>query len=442
MKIILIFLLTLGMHLTIAEDSLVIVAVGAAETEKDLIGFFLDSSETDRVADILTIKKIIEIVKSDFDFYRNAFALEKKLLSKTSSFKGRYLFDFKPSVKKKKLFLKVSLLDKKKKIFIFEETRKVNISLLRSFSHQVSHDFYRSITGKKSIFKSKILFVSDRTSRKLSTQKELYLMDFDGARKQRLTFLKSMILSPSLSPNNNLVLFSMIEEQRERSSSGTGFRKTKNINLHLLNLKTKKKKRLSSVPGINSGAVFDRSAENVYLTLSHLKNAQIYKMNLKTSKKVRITRHFSDDVDPHVNADGSLLTFLSSRPGKAMIYTMELEGEGKGRIKRISYVGKFNASPRFSPNAKEIVFSSWVDDRFDIYRIGSDGLNLVRLTKNFGSNEEPWYSPDGEFIVFTSQRVITRKRAVQDVYIMNREGEVIRKITENYGKIYTPRWSN
>ena len=66
----------------------------------------------------------------------------------------------------------------------------------------------------------------------------------------------------------------------------------------------------------------------------------------------------------------------------------------------------------------------------------------MRLTKDFGSNEEPWFSPDGEFIVFTSQRVISRKKAVQDIYIMNREGEIIRKITDGFGKVYTPRWSN
>jgi TolB protein len=91
-----------------------------------------------------------------------------------------------------------------------------------------------------------------------------------------------------------------------------------------------------------------------------------------------------------------------------MIYTMDPSGVEK-KVKRISYVGKFNAAPKFSPDGKYIAFSSWVDNRFDIYRIDSTGKNLVSLTKNFGSNEEPYFSPDGQFIVFTSQRVITSK---------------------------------
>ena len=175
--------------------------------------------------------------------------------------------------------------------------------------------------------------------------------------------------------------------------------------------------------------------------MSYQKNADIYQLNLSNGHKKKITSHYSDDVDPHINSDGSLMTFLSGRAGKAMIYTLDPKGREKN-VKRISFVGRFNAAPRFNPDGTEIVFSSWVDDRFDIYRIGSNGENLVRLTKNFGSNEEPWFSPDGQFIVFTSQRVITRKRATQDVYIMDRDGEIIRKITSDYGKIFSPRWSN
>ena len=64
------------------------------------------------------------------------------------------------------------------------------------------------------------------------------------------------------------------------------------------------------------------------------------------------------------------------------------------------------------------------------------------MTKAFGSNEEPSFSPDGEFIVFSSQKVINRRKAEQNIYIMNREGEIIKKLTANYGKSYTPRWSN
>ena len=123
-----------------------------------------------------------------------------------------------------------------------------------------------------------------------------------------------------------------------------------------------------------------------------------------------------------------------------MIYLADTDGREKN-VKRIGYVGQYNATPRFSPDGSEIVFSSWVDNRFDLYRIDSKGTELVRLTKNFGSNESPTYSNDGQFIAFSSQRVLSRKQAVQNIYIMDREGEIIGPVTENFGDCLSPRWS-
>jgi TolB protein len=111
-------------------------------------------------------------------------------------------------------------------------------------------------------------------------------------------------------------------------------------------------------------------------------------------------------------------------------------------VKRISFVGQFNATPRFSPDGKEIVFSSWLDNSFDLFRISSDGQGLSRLTKDFGSNEDPSYSNDGEFITFTSQRVLSRVKIDQNIYIMDRDGGILGAITAGFGNCISPRWYN
>jgi TolB protein len=427
--------------MALAQDTVNVIAVGEAELVKDKITFFSPKLNLLTGSDQKKIHTFIEILKSDFNFYKHLFEVEPAVNIELEKYSGRYFVSFLIKIENERHLLKTVLHDKQNKIILLEDERQILFNKIRVFSHDIANVVYRSITGKKSIFKSKMVFVSDRTSSRRNTSKELYLMDFDGARKQRLTHYNSMIISPSLSQDNRKILFTLIDTKFKKASASNKVQRIKNLNLYMFDLKTRKKSLLSSVAGINSGAIFNKTGDSIYLTLSYLKNADIFKMNLKTKKKTRITNHFADDVDPHINADESLLTFLSGRPGKAMIYTMDPSGTEKS-VKRISFVGRFNAAPRFSPDGNEIVFSSWVDNRFDIYRIDSDGRNLVRLTKNFGSNEEPWYSPDGEFIVFTSQRVITRKRAVQDIYIMNREGEILRKVSENYGKIYTPRWSN
>ncbi len=416
-----------------AQESLTVVAVGEAEVEKETIDFSkpkIGFKTNPRQAS--DIKEIYNIIKEDFAFYKHKYSLEVPTLGSASYKVGIIFDDFKN--------VKVEVVN------TIDSARSSSLSIpiddknTISTAHRVSDKIYESMTGNKSIFNSKIVFVSDRTSNGRNTKKELYIMDFDGRRKQRLTYTNSLIISPALSPDNTKLMYSVIESKWKKSSRGTPH-KVKNLNLYIMDLATKKTTLISELDGMNSGAVFSDDGKDIYLTLTLTKNADIYKINLATKKRTKITTHFLDDVDPHINKAGDLLTFLSGRSGKAMIYTMDPRGPEKN-IKRISYVGRFNAAPRFSPDGAEIVFSSWVDGLFDIYKIDSNGDNLVRLTKNMGSNEEPSFSPDGQFIVFSSQKVLSRKKAVQNLVIMNREGEIIKQITDNYGKSYTPRWSN
>jgi TolB protein len=234
-------------------------------------------------------------------------------------------------------------------------------------------------------------------------------------------------------------MFSVIMGRKEVSRSKV--KNIKNIDLKVLDLKTKNFSSVSDKPGINSGAIWGATGDRIYLTLSFGGNADIYEMILAGGKMRKITSHYADDVDPSITRDGKMMAFLSNRPGRAHIYTID-PSETEKNAKRISFVGQFNAAPRFSPDGKEIVFTSWVDNGFDLYRISADGNNLARLTKDFGSNEEPVFSPDGEFIVFTSKRMVSKTKASQDVYIMNREGEILGQLTSNFGKCFSPQWTN
>ena len=447
-KLLIIILALLSLKLW-AQDSLTIVAVGEAEQQEEKVIFLKPKFEGNlNNAEKKLANDMISILISDFKFYKHLFDVNEAPTARGTvpNYSGwkaesyRYVVDSIIFKEQGTVHADVNVYDVQQKNMILSDKTVFDLKNIRSHSHATANRIYRRITGKDSIFMSKIVFVSDRSSKRKETKKEIYIMDFDGERKQRLTYSNSMIISPSLSPDNDKLLYSIIESKWRKSSQGK-IHKVKNINLYLYDLNTRKKKLVSELDGINSGAIFTHSGKEIYLTLSHQRNADIYKMDLATGRKTRVTRHFADDVDPHINASGDLMTFLSGRSGKAMIYTMDPRSVEKD-VKRISYVGRFNAAPRFSPDGKEIVFSSWVDNRFDLYKIDSNGNNLVRLTKNFGSNEEPWFSPDGQFVVFTSQRVLSRKKAVQNIYIMNREGEIIRKITDNYGKCYTPRWSN
>ena len=447
MKLIFSILIVLFQISVFAQDA--VIAVGQAEQENEKL--VIDDAEFNNLTgDQKRLSaELIEIIRNDFVFYKHKF----NTVDYANKGKSSYTF---PDLNKWESsavnFFISSRMDNGsgssieanfkvwsvlKKSEIYSGKFKVSKNSLRQNAHQIADAIYRSITGKSSIFNSKIFFISDRTSEK-EIEKELYLMDFDGRRVDKLTNFNSVVLSPSVSQDNSKVMFSVIASKKEISK--TKVRIIKNIDLKMMDLRTKRISTLSDKPGINSGAIFSSNPDIIYLTLSFSGNADIYEMNIKSGEMKKITSHYGDDVDPSITRDGSLMTFLSNRPGRAHIYTMNPSDTEKN-VKRISFVGQFNATPRFSPDGREIVFTSWVDNGFDLYRIGSDGNNLVRLTKDFGSNEEPAYSPDGEFIIFSSKKMSGR-RSVQDIYLMNREGEILGQLTEDFGHCLSPRWTN
>jgi TolB protein len=447
MKFVIALFLTLFNLQLFAQDA--VIAVGAAEQETDK--FVIDEPElTGLNGDQKQLAaNLIEILRNDFIFYKHRFnsvdysekgknSYTTPNLEKWSSGGVTYFVASQISPAGSGIEAKVKVWSVLTTKVIMSASFTLDAAHLRNKGHHIADQIYRSITKKPSIFNSKIVFVSDRSSSKEIT-KELYLMDFDGRRVEKLTNFDSVVISPAISPDNSKIMFSLIAPKKEISKNKVRY--IKNIDLKILDLKDKSVETVSARPGMNSGAIFSASGDLIYLTLSYTGNADIYEMNLSSGKMRKITSHYGDDVDPSITNDGSLMTFLSNRPGRAHIYTLDPNQTEKD-IKRISFVGKFNATPRFSPDGKEIVFSSWVDSSFDLYRISSDGNNLSRLTKDFGSNEEPVYSPDGEFIVFTSKRIISSKKAVQDIYIMNREGEILGQLTQDFGRCFSPRWTN
>lgn len=408
-------------------DSLSRVAVGDANIASDKI-YFNYSASGAASSDARSLRAIQSIISDNFSYYKDLF----EEISSPSSARYQIAIQFKKSASMT-FRTRIEVKDTMNSSNIFAPLDMEITTLdqkLRQSAHRISDRIFTNLTKKKSIFLSKIIFVSDRSSTKSRPIKELYMMDFDGKNILKLTNHRGTVISPAISSDGRKVLYSMI----------SGGKRKRNINLYIYDFNTRKSTLVSQKAGINSGAVFMPGDREIMLTLSHKGNAEIYAMNLSSGALRKITNHYSADVDPSVNITGDKMTFLSARPGKPMIYTADPRGTERS-VKRVSFVGQFNATPRFSPDGKEIAFSSWLDNRFDIFRIDHDGSNLVRLTKDFGSNEDPTYSNDGQFIAFSSQRVISRSKAVQNIYIMTREGRIIRAITDNFGNCITPRWS-
>lgn len=116
------------------------------------------------------------------------------------------------------------------------------------------------------------------------------------------------------------------------------------------------------------------------------------------------------------------------------VYILDIE-RGWQRL-----VGNFRGisfAPRFSPDGNMAIMSVASGGSTNIFEVDLESGKTIKLTHDIGAiNTSPSYSPDGSKIVFNSDRAGSRQ-----LYVMNRDGSDIQRISFNSGSYATPVWS-
>jgi TolB protein len=285
---------------------------------------------------------------------------------------------------------------------------------LRLISHKFSDEVIYRLTGQKGVFQTQIAFVSD-----VSGSKEIYLMDFDGQNRVKITSHRSIVLSPEWSPDGEKLIFTSYRDR--------------NPDVFMRELFYGKEKKISHYKGLNIAPDWSPDGKKIILTLSQDDgNSDIYIINPDGEKVRRLTRSWANDVSPCWSPDGKKFAFVSNRSGNPQIYIMEVK---TGKVRRVTFEGKNNTSPAWSPRGDKIAFTGGKYP-FDIYSINIDGSGLRQLTYNSGSSETPSWSPDGRHVVFSSSRGGKKK-----IYIIRADGSGERAITWGKGNDTDPCWS-
>ncbi len=94
-------------------------------------------------------------------------------------------------------------------------------------------------------------------------------------------------------------------------------------------------------------------------------------------------------------------------------------------------------SPSFSPDGKWIVFTSERNGSADIYRVHPDGSGLERLTDDPAYDDQAVLSPNGKSIVFVSSRGTGRAH----IWLLDLVTKHARLLTPNAGSDFRPSWS-
>ncbi len=117
------------------------------------------------------------------------------------------------------------------------------------------------------------------------------------------------------------------------------------------------------------------------------------------------------------------------------IFAADLEG---GRLVRLTDTPGYDAEGSYSPDGKQIVFTSFRDGDGEIYIMDADGKNPRRITHARGYDGGPFFSPDGKRIIYRSDR---RGDDLLQIYVNDTEGKSERALTSNEFVNWGPYWN-
>ena len=140
----------------------------------------------------------------------------------------------------------------------------------------------------------------------------------------------------------------------------------------------------------------------------------------------------------------SKLTFASDRDGEKItgtvqsrnvkeIYISDYDGE---RQTRVTIGRTLNVAPRWSPDRKSIVYTSWRHGPPHLFISNITEATLDEFTKGSTENMLGVWSPDGSKICFESNR-----DGNMELYVANRDGTNLRRLANNRSIDSSPTWS-
>jgi len=185
-------------------------------------------------------------------------------------------------------------------------------------------------------------------------------------------------------------------------------------------------RQLTTEDGYDAEATFSPVGDRIVFTSVRNGDLDLYAMNPDGSDVVQLTNRLGYDGGAFYSPDGSQIIWRAHypeegsdeasdymslleqgllRPGELEIYVMDADGSN---VRQVTDVGGANFAPYWHPDGERILWSSNHEDDsgrdFDIYMINLDGTGMEKVTHSEGFDGFPVFSPDGRYLVFGSNR--------------------------------------
>ncbi|MEM6572409.1 MAG: hypothetical protein AAF957_28595 [Planctomycetota bacterium] len=176
----------------------------------------------------------------------------------------------------------------------------------------------------------------------------------------------------------------------------------------------------------------------------------IYVSDLRSGDERLLVSEYLYDAEATVSPRGDRIVFTSMRSGDLELWTCDLEG---GDLVQVTDTLGYDGGAFFSHDGRSLVFrtTEWTpgneaeeqaryqDDlqryqvrpnKMEIYTISADGTNRQQVTSLGGASFAPYFTPDDERIIFSTNHHDPAERKFNfDIFLIDRDGKNIEQVT-------------
>jgi TolB protein len=181
------------------------------------------------------------------------------------------------------------------------------------------------------------------------------------------------------------------------------------------------------------GGVSGIAETKIYYSKIEGANKELFEMDYDGANQRAITHLGTTSLSPHVSPDNTRIAFESlTRDGfQIRMYSLLL-----GRLVNFPPARGLNVSPSWSPDGRQLAFSSSRSGNPEIWIADAEGSLARQITSFAGPNVSPVFNPKtGGQIAWVSGRT-----HLPQIYIMDADGSGVQRLTDG-GYATSPSWS-
>jgi TolB protein len=301
--------------------------------------------------------------------------------------------------------------------------------------HKFSNDFLFEFFKKRGIAKTRILYTLRKKNENGKITSEVWICDYDGENKKRLTFENSYAVHPLFIPTNEkkeIPEFLYVSYKRGIpkiyiSIDGKSFDFIPLRGNQLLPSISKDFSYISFISDVAGRA--DLFLQKIYNKKPIGKPFQVFAY----PRAVQASSSFSPNAEK--------LAFVSSKGGSPRIYLLKIPKNVKKRkrpyAELVTKKNRRNVTPAWSNGGKKLVYSAKTNGIRQIWVYDFFSGKEKQLTHGPKNKENPKWAVNDLHIVYN-----TEDKGVSEMYIINLNNPKPVKISSGFGQKRFPTWEN